>query len=104
MGNIGMLIIGLFASILGIMNIRGNISSIHSYNRRKVKEEDRPKYGKNGRYWNTNRRSDFCCILHHIILECTANAGYYTTRGSCWTWFYIVRTIQIQQGNILSEQ
>jgi len=46
MGNIGMLIIGLFASILGIMNIRGNISSIHSYNRRKVKEEDRPKYGK----------------------------------------------------------
>ncbi len=46
MDNIGMLIIGLFASILGIMNIRGNISSIHSYNRRKVKEDDIPKYGK----------------------------------------------------------
>ena len=28
------------------MNIKGNISTIHSYNRRKVKEEDIPKYGK----------------------------------------------------------
>lgn len=33
-------------SVLGIVNIRGNISTIHSYNRRKVKEEDVPKYGK----------------------------------------------------------
>lgn len=46
MDYIALLIIGLFASVLGIMNIKGNISSIHSYNRRKVKEEDRPKYGK----------------------------------------------------------
>ena len=29
-----------------IVNIKGNISTIHSYNRRKVKEEDIPKYGK----------------------------------------------------------
>lgn len=40
------LVIGLFISILGIPNIKGNISSIHWYNRRKVTEEDRPKYGK----------------------------------------------------------
>ena len=31
---------------MGIVNIKGNISTIHSYNRRKVKEEDIPKYGK----------------------------------------------------------
>lgn len=46
MDNIMMLILGLFISVLGIVNISGNISTIHSYNRRKVKEEDVPKYGK----------------------------------------------------------
>ncbi|MBQ7922825.1 MAG: hypothetical protein IJ325_09675 [Clostridia bacterium] len=46
MDNIAMLILGLFISALGIVNIMGNISTIHSYNRRKVSEEDIPKYGK----------------------------------------------------------
>lgn len=46
MDNLTLLILGLFISALGIINIMGNISTIHSYNRRKVKEEDVPKYGK----------------------------------------------------------
>ena len=46
MDNLALLILGLFISVLGIINIMGNISTIHSYNRRKVKEEDIPKYGK----------------------------------------------------------
>lgn len=46
MDNIMMLILGLFIPVLGIVNITGNISTIHSYNRRKVKEDDVPKYGK----------------------------------------------------------
>ena len=46
MDNLILLILGLFVSALGITNIKGNISTIHSYNRRKVKEEDVPKYGK----------------------------------------------------------
>jgi len=46
MDNLMLLILGLFISVLGIINISGNISTIHSYNRRKVKEEDIPKYGK----------------------------------------------------------
>lgn len=46
MENIILLIIGLLISALGIANISGNISTIHSYNRRKVKEEDIPKYGR----------------------------------------------------------
>lgn len=37
---------GLALSVIGMMNIKGNINTIHSYNRRKVKEEDKPKYGK----------------------------------------------------------
>ena len=46
MENIIMLILGVFISVVGIVNINGNVSTIHSYNRRKVKEEDIPKYGK----------------------------------------------------------
>lgn len=46
MDNIALLILGVFISFLGIVNIMGNISTIHSYNRRRVKEEDVPKYGR----------------------------------------------------------
>ena len=46
MDNIILLILGVFISILRIVNIAGNISTIHSYNRRKVKGEDIPKYGR----------------------------------------------------------
>lgn len=46
MENIILLILGVFLSVIGIVNIKGNVSTIHSYNRRKVKEEDIPKYGK----------------------------------------------------------
>ena len=46
MKNIMLLIMGVFISVIGIVNIKGNISTIHSYNRRKVKEEDIPKDGK----------------------------------------------------------
>ena len=41
-----LLILGVLISVIGIMNIMGNINTIHSYNRRKVKEEDVPKYGR----------------------------------------------------------
>ena len=43
MVKIVLLILGVLISVIGIVNIMGNISTIHSYNRRKVKEEDMPK-------------------------------------------------------------
>ena len=46
MGHFGLLILGALLCVLGVVNLRGNISTIHSYNRRKVREEDVPKYGK----------------------------------------------------------
>lgn len=46
MDNWALLIFGLLLSALGIENMAGNIGTIHSYNRRKVREEDIPKYGK----------------------------------------------------------
>ncbi len=46
MENIMLLIVGLLICVLGIVNISGNISTIHSYNRKNVSEEDTPKYGR----------------------------------------------------------
>ncbi len=46
MENIILLILGVFISVVGIINMTGNISTIHSYNRRKVAEEDVSKYGR----------------------------------------------------------
>ncbi len=39
-------IIGVVCIILGISNMRGNISSLHSYHRHRVSEEDRIPFGK----------------------------------------------------------
>ena len=41
-----LLLFGGLISVIGVMNIRGNISTIHFYNRGRVREEDIPKYGK----------------------------------------------------------
>lgn len=41
-----MIFLGLILVVLGILNRKGNISTIHWYNRRKVSEADRPAYGK----------------------------------------------------------
>lgn len=41
-----LLVLGISISVVGIVNIKRNISAIRSHNRRKVKEEDVPKYGK----------------------------------------------------------
>ena len=46
MENAFVIIVGIILCILGITNIKGNISSIHWYNRTKVKPEDVKKYGK----------------------------------------------------------
>ena len=40
------IIIGLILVVLGISQMRGNISSLHSYHTHKVKEEDRLPLGK----------------------------------------------------------
>ena len=39
-------IVGIVCIALGISNMRGNISSLHSYHRHRVSEEDRIPFGK----------------------------------------------------------
>lgn len=43
---LGLLVMGILLSTLGIVNIRGNISTIHAWNRKRVKEADIPRYGR----------------------------------------------------------
>ena len=44
--NLVAILIGVLCMILGISNMRGNISSLHSYHRHRVSEEDRIPFGK----------------------------------------------------------
>ena len=44
--NIATLIAGVICIVIGISNMRGNISSLHSYHRSRVSEEDRIPFGK----------------------------------------------------------
>ena len=45
-GSIITLIVGIICIVLGISNMRGNISSLHSYHRNRVKEEDVLPFGR----------------------------------------------------------
>ena len=45
-GNIVAFLAGVVCIVLGISNMRGNISTLHSYHRHRVSEEDRIPFGK----------------------------------------------------------
>ena len=45
-GNVVTFLVGVVCIVLGISNMRGNISSLHSYHRHRVSEEDRIPFGK----------------------------------------------------------
>ncbi|MBO5869370.1 MAG: hypothetical protein J6Q89_01345 [Clostridia bacterium] len=43
---IGTFIVGIVCIFFGISNMKGNLSSLHSYHRHRVSEEDRIPFGK----------------------------------------------------------
>ena len=43
---ISTVIIGIIISAIGVMNMTGNISSLHSYHRKRVSEENKKPFGK----------------------------------------------------------
>ena len=45
-GYIVTFLVGVVCIVLGISNMKGNISSLHSYHRNRVSEEDRIPFGK----------------------------------------------------------
>ena len=46
MENLVAVALGVLCIILGILNLKGNISSLHSYHRHRVSEEDKPKFAR----------------------------------------------------------
>lgn len=40
------MILGILISLLGVSNMKGNLSSIHRYHRHRVREEDRAAFGR----------------------------------------------------------
>ena len=45
-GSIVTFLVGMICIILGVSNMRGNISSLHEYHRHRVSEEDRIPFGR----------------------------------------------------------
>ena len=43
---IGPIILGIFISILGFSNMKGNIASVHWYHRKRITEENRLPFGR----------------------------------------------------------
>ena len=44
--NIMIIIFGALICVLGVINMTGNISSLHHYHRKRVREEDRKPFGR----------------------------------------------------------
>lgn len=40
------LFLGVLLIVIGVLNMMGNISSLHSYHRHRVREEDKKQFGK----------------------------------------------------------
>jgi predicted permease len=45
-GNLIAFLVGVICVVLGVSNMKGNISSLHEYHRSRVSEEDRIPFGK----------------------------------------------------------
>ena len=45
-GLVTTIVVGVICIVLGISNMRGNISTLHSYHRARVSEEDRLPFGR----------------------------------------------------------
>ena len=46
LASLATVIVGLFLVVIGIVNMTGNISSLHSYHRKRVREEDKKPLGR----------------------------------------------------------
>ena len=68
MDNIALLILGIFISVIGIVNMTGNISTIHSYNRRRSRRGC-TEVRESRRYRYTYHRCIFDSGICHSFLE-----------------------------------
>ena len=76
---LGLLVMGILLSTLGIVNIRGNISTIHAWNRKRVKEADIPRYGRAigaGCDWR-----GIYYLVSRDLLECRSHRLHHASRS-----------------------
>ena len=103
MDYIPMLALGAIFLVLGCFNIKGNISSIHWYNRRKVLPEDVPAYGK---AMGTGTVIMGAALMLTAILQIFFESGravlYHRCRRRHRPWLYAVRSVQIQSRYFLT--
>lgn len=78
---LGLLVMGILLSTLGIVNIRGNISTIHAWNRKRVKEADIPPVRTGDRRGYACDRRGTYCIVSRDLLECRSHRLHHTSRS-----------------------
>lgn len=77
---LGLLVMGILLSTLGIVNIRGNISTIHAWNRKRVKEADIPRYGRAIGAGTLVIGAAFI-LISRDLLECRSHRLHHTSRS-----------------------
>ena len=105
-----MLGIAVLLIVLGVLNMKGNVSSLHSYHRRRVSEEDRLPFGKKGRAWYRHLRWRYggVCRVRSCIRKIKRRSSF-DARSSAFGHRTCNRTgaqhlcyDQVQQGDILN--
>ena len=66
------IIIGIVCIILGILNAKGNISTLHSYHTKRVKEEDRIPFGR------TVGLGTIICGIAVVVFGAFKGVNYFT--------------------------
>ena len=81
-GFIVTLIVGIVLVFLGISNTKGNISSLHSYHTKRVKDEDRLPFGKKVGIGVIIIGCDIIVYSLLSIITLITNQPLYTTIGN----------------------
>lgn len=73
---LGTLAVGVICIILGISNARGNISTLHSYHRKRVSEENKLPFGKTVGFGTIIIGA--ALVIHGVL----SGIAFYTENGS----------------------
>lgn len=89
-------IFGILIILLGISNIKGNISSVHWYHRKRITDENRLSFGK------TIGLGTVICGVSLVIFGCLVYVAQKTQAEIFMTIGYVIIIIGIISGIVLS--
>lgn len=102
MDHLPLLILGIFISTLGIVNIKGNISTIHSLQPQESNGGGRSQIRPGRRHRDTGDRCLSGLIISHHILERSGHRLYRSPGNDRWSGIYPVWADQIQSRHLLT--